>query len=74
LTRVLPEIEYKLFKQKRDVVLTLAFLILYALVFTIYFVNEPTLVLGVSIPFLYSLIIWIGIIVVTIIAAVTVWR
>ncbi len=74
MTRVLPEIEYKLFKQKRDVVLTLAFLILYALVFTIYFVNEPTLVLGVSIPFLYSLIIWIGIIVVTIIAAVTVWR
>lgn len=56
------------------IVLTILLLIGYTLVFFTYFVNSPTLICGLSLPLMYSFIVWIYIIVIIVLLAKFCWR
>ncbi len=74
MSREVPEIEYKLFKKKSHLVAFIIGIVLYGLVYLTYAINTPTLVGGVSVPFLYSLVLWAAIIVLIIVSAAKIWR
>jgi len=74
--RVLEEIRSHIrFKRRIDAVLSILFLALYALFLSVYFVNSPSPSLGgLSVTYLYSLIVWASIIVLIFVAAKICWR
>ncbi|NPA96212.1 MAG: hypothetical protein GXO32_01255 [Crenarchaeota archaeon] len=68
------EIEYKLFKKKSHLAAFIIGIILYGLVYLTYAINRPTMIGGLSLPFLYSLVLWAAIIVLVIVSAARIWR
>ncbi len=72
--RELPEISYKLFKKRSHLAAFIIGVVLYFLVYLTYALNEPTIVGGLSLPFLYSLLLWAAIIILVIVSAAKVWR
>ncbi len=54
--------------------LTLLLVVAYVLVFLTYLINTPAIVAGLSVPLLYSIIVWIVILALIVTLAKVCWR